>query len=96
MVTLEELSGVKIKHMEIKVVITSEMLQQAVEKSVIEALSSSYRNPVGDAVTEALKNADGSIKSFVNELITKSITEKTYTEKLQDAVLQKLVATILK
>lgn len=82
--------------MEIKVNITNEQIQGAVEKAILDALSSSYSNPVRSAVDEALKNSDGQIKSLVNSIISKAITDKTYTEKLQDAVLQKLVSTIIK
>jgi len=81
--------------MEIKVNVTEEIIQNAVQKAVIEALERGYSNPIKDAVDFEMKNQEGVIKQLVSKIISEAISKPECQEALKDAVMQKLVSKIL-
>jgi len=81
--------------MKINVEITEDVLQQAVNKAVLEALERGYSNPVKDAVDEQMKENSGVIKELVKNVIAKSVTSDTFKKKLEAGVMQKMIEKFL-
>lgn len=52
----------------IQVEVTEEQIRAGIEKCITEALKSTYSNPVNDAVSKALKEKEGVIKVFVDDM----------------------------
>lgn len=75
----------------IKLEITEEKILEAVRISFEEALKSTYRNPVQEAVDIELKEIGGSIRDMVKEMITNAISDETFKEQMQKTVIEKLV-----
>jgi len=81
--------------MKINVEITEDVLQQAVNKAVLEALERGYSNPVKDAVDEQMKENSGVIKELVKSVIAKSVTSESFKKKLEAGVMQKMIEKFL-
>jgi phosphopantetheine adenylyltransferase len=81
---------------EIQVNVTEEQVRAGIEKCLTEALKSSYSNPVNDAVVKALKEQEGVIKKFVDELIANAIANPEFKTKLGEIVLGKMIELALK
>jgi hypothetical protein len=75
----------------IKLEITEEKILEAVRISFEEALKSTYRNPVQEAVDAELKEIGGSIRDMVKEMITNAISDEAFKEQMQKTVIEKLV-----
>lgn len=82
--------------MEISITLTEKQIQEGIEACVKKSLESTYNNPINDAVTAALKEKDGIIKTFVNELITEAVSKPEFKSKLADIVLAKMLELALK
>lgn len=80
----------------VQVTITDQQIRDGIEKSISEALKSSYNNPVNDAVNKALKEKEGAIKLLVDEIINSAILNPDFKSKLGDLVLSKMVEFALK
>lgn len=79
----------------IKVNITEEQIQVSVEKCIVEALKSTYNNPVSDAVTKALKEKEGQIAIYVNDIIQSAISNPEFKTRLGEIVLSKMIELAL-
>lgn len=79
----------------IQVNVTEEMIRAGIEKSLTEALKSSYSNPVNDAVTAALKEQSGAIKNLVNEVIANAISDPEFKIRMGGLVLEKMIELAL-
>lgn len=81
---------------DIKLTVTQEQIQKAMEAAMVKALSDSYDSPVRKAVEESIKNADGLIKKAVNEIIGAAISDPEFKSRIADVVLTQMVASALK
>lgn len=80
----------------IQVNVTDEMIKTGIEKCITEALKSTYSNPVNDAVIKALKEQEGVIKKFVDNIISEAISNPEFKSKLGEIVLGKMIELALK
>jgi hypothetical protein len=78
------------------VTLESKKLQDAVLKGIESVLSSTYGNPVRDCIEKALKEKDGELKKYVDDIIQQTLNKPEFKEQLGGALLQRMVESAMK
>ena len=82
------------------ITITADLIQTAIMNAMPEILkdklSSSYSSPIAKVIDAALKENEGQIAIFVSALISESLTDPAFKDKLAKVVLAKIVESGLK
>jgi len=80
----------------IKIEVTYDQIQTAVNDAMVNILKNSYGNPVKDAVERAFKEKSGEVETMVKQIISDALTNPIFKEKLGEIVLQQMVSSAMK
>lgn len=81
---------------EITINVPMDRIEKAVYDAMDNILKSSYGNPVKDAVEAVFKEKAGEVKAIVGEIISNSLNNPTFKEKLGEMVMQNMINIALK
>lgn len=77
------------------VVIKSNELQKIIEESIPtilkEKFSSSYNNPLSDAITKELTEQSGMIRQYIKELILEILTNDELKKKVANEIIAQMI-----
>lgn len=80
----------------ITITLSVEQLQNAVAKAVDTVLTSTYGNPVRDAVEKCIKAQDGPIQEFVSGVIKRTMEDPEFNKRMGEVVMQRMIESTLK
>ena len=81
---------------EITITIPEEKLREAISKGIDNVLKSDYGNPVREIIEKSIKDQNGPIKAFVDQLVLDAVTNPDFKERMSSVVVNKLVEAALK
>jgi len=76
---------------ELKLEDIKKTLEEKLPEWFAEKLSSSYDNPLKDAVDEAIKSKEGIIKKLVNNIFDKLLTDENFKEEIGSRVITAVI-----
>jgi len=80
----------------IKIELTLDAIQAAVQKHAVDISGSSYNNPIRKAVEDAFAKQSDSIKILVDQIIQSSLSDPKFKEQLGQVVMTKMFESAFK
>lgn len=67
------------------------IISESIPKILKEKFSSSYGNPLADAIQEEIKSQDGLIKTYIRELIAEILTNEELKKKVANEIISQMI-----